>query len=143
MTQIVAQGYGLHEVLVKQEGFADGPCDLRNLEGVGETGPVVVVGGEKEDLCFILQPAKGLAVHDPIPVGEIAKPPFVHLPDPLSLFRARAERLRALAQTHGLRPYLLFLAGLSDGTTTEVMGEGLTENMDVVTGTQSGPPSRP
>ena len=56
----------------------------------------------------------GAPQHDPIPIGEIATPPFVRLPDPGALFAARAERLRALAQTHGLRPYLLFVAGLSE-----------------------------
>lgn len=56
----------------------------------------------------------GAPQHDPIPIGEVAKPPFCRLPDPQALFAARAERLRALAETHGLRPYLLFLAGLSE-----------------------------
>jgi FdhE protein len=56
----------------------------------------------------------GAPSHDPIPIGEIAKPPFVRLPDPGSLFTARAERLRALAETHGLRPYLMFLAVLTE-----------------------------
>ena len=51
---------------------------------------------------------------DPIPIGDAAAPPFVRLPDASNLFRSRAERFRWLAQTHGLKPYLLFLAGLSD-----------------------------
>jgi hypothetical protein len=54
MTQIVTQGYGFHEILVEQEGFSDCPRDLGDLEGMGEAGPVVVVGGEKEDLRLIL-----------------------------------------------------------------------------------------
>lgn len=54
----------------------------------------------------------GAPKHDPIPIGEIAKPPFVRLPDPRSLFAGRAQRLLALADGHELRPYLLFLAGL-------------------------------
>jgi FdhE protein len=52
--------------------------------------------------------------HDPIPIGEIAEPPFVCLPDPLTLFAARAERFRTLAEGHELGPYLRFLAALSD-----------------------------
>jgi FdhE protein len=56
----------------------------------------------------------GAPRHDPIPIGEIAKPPFVRLPDPTTLFAARAERLRFVAQTHGLGTYLTFLAGLCE-----------------------------
>jgi FdhE protein len=51
--------------------------------------------------------------HAPIPVGEIAKPPFARLPDPNTLFAHRSERLRVLAEGHELRPYLSFLAGLT------------------------------
>ena len=43
-------------------------------------------------------------------IGEEAKPPFAVLPDPSSLFHARAERLDALAPGHTLEPYLRFLA---------------------------------
>jgi FdhE protein len=51
---------------------------------------------------------------DPIPIGEIAKPPFVRLPDPPTMFARRAERLRTLADKHELRAYLVFVADLSD-----------------------------
>jgi len=47
-------------------------------------------------------------------IGEVANPPFVRLPDPLHLFGTRAARFRYLAEGHDLRPYLLFLAGISD-----------------------------
>jgi FdhE protein len=43
-------------------------------------------------------------------LGEIAKPPFAVLPDPLPLFEARSRRLAALAPGHRLEPYLRFLA---------------------------------
>lgn len=56
----------------------------------------------------------GAPRHDPIPIGEIATPPFSRLPEPERLFRARAERLLALAQDHDLAPYLRFLAAISD-----------------------------
>ena len=56
----------------------------------------------------------GAPRHDPVPIGEIAEPPFVRLPDPLTLFEARAQRFRALAEGHALAPYLRFLAALSD-----------------------------
>src|SRR5208282_6712076 len=68
MAQIVAKGYGLHKVLVEQEGLADGPRDLRDLERMGEASPVMVICGEKEYLGLVLQPSKGLAVDDPVPV---------------------------------------------------------------------------
>src|SRR5215470_1618708 len=51
--------------------------------------------------------------HDPIPIGEIAAPAFARLPEPHLLFARRAERLRALADGHELKSYLLFLAGLT------------------------------
>lgn len=56
----------------------------------------------------------GTIKHDPIPIGEIAKPPFAKLPDPPAMFARRAARLRVLADGHELRSYLLFLADLSD-----------------------------
>jgi FdhE protein len=52
--------------------------------------------------------------HDPIPIGEIAAPPFVRLPDPLTLFATRSLRFRTLAEGHQLGPYLLFLAAISE-----------------------------
>ena len=56
----------------------------------------------------------GAPRHDPVPIGEIAEPPFVQLPNPATLFAARAERLRALGEAHVLGPYLCFLAALGD-----------------------------
>jgi len=52
--------------------------------------------------------------HDPIPIGEVVKAPFARLPDPLAMFAGRSQRLKALADDHTLRSYLLFLAELSD-----------------------------
>jgi FdhE protein len=56
----------------------------------------------------------GAPRHDPIPIGEIAAPPFVRLPDPLTLFATRSLRFRTLAEGHQLAPYLLFLAAISE-----------------------------
>jgi FdhE protein len=47
-------------------------------------------------------------------IGEVATPVFVRLPEPLALFSTRAARFRYLADGHDLKPYLLFLAGISD-----------------------------
>ncbi len=52
--------------------------------------------------------------YDPIPIGEVAKPPFARLSDPLAMFAGRAARLRALADGHELHAYLKFLADLCD-----------------------------
>jgi FdhE protein len=51
---------------------------------------------------------------DPIPIGDIAKPPFARLPDPAAMFARRAERFRSLANGSALRLYLIFLADLCD-----------------------------
>jgi FdhE protein len=56
----------------------------------------------------------GAPPHDPIPIGEIAAPPFVRPPDPLTLFATRSLRFRTLAEGHQLGPYLLFLAAISE-----------------------------
>ncbi len=56
----------------------------------------------------------GAPRHDPIPIGKIAEPPFVRLPDPTTLFDARAGRFRVLSEGHPLAPYLRLLASLSD-----------------------------
>jgi FdhE protein len=49
-----------------------------------------------------------------VPIGEVAAPPFVRLPDPISLFAERTQRLRVLARGHELSAYLLFLASLTE-----------------------------
>ncbi|NNM72443.1 formate dehydrogenase accessory protein FdhE [Enterovirga aerilata] len=49
----------------------------------------------------------------PVMSGGVSTPPPVRLPDPASLFRRRAERLRALSAGHQLEPYLAFLADLA------------------------------
>jgi FdhE protein len=51
---------------------------------------------------------------DPIPIGEVVKPPFVRLPDPANMFSRRAQRLRSLAERHELGAYLTFVADVSD-----------------------------
>ena len=56
----------------------------------------------------------GAPRHDPIPIGEVAAPPFVRLPDAVTLFATRSLRFRMLAEGHQLGPYLLFLAALSE-----------------------------
>lgn len=49
---------------------------------------------------------------DPTVIGNISTPPFAVLPDPGTLFAARARRLRTYAAVSPLKPYLDFVAGL-------------------------------
>lgn len=70
---------------------------------------------------------------DPTVIGEVSAPPFVRLPDPLQLFVGRTLRLRALAATSEIAPYLRFLAALvelqyrvQDGLPEPVMPDAAT-----------------
>src|ERR1700733_6680147 len=56
----------------------------------------------------------GASARSPIPIGEVANPPFVRLPQPQTHFRLRAQRFAVLSQGHALEPYLRFLAGLAE-----------------------------
>ncbi len=50
----------------------------------------------------------------PAALGEQSAPPYAVLPDPATLFLARSQRLRTLAAQHPLKPYLSFVAGLTE-----------------------------
>src|SRR5262245_22109537 len=56
----------------------------------------------------------GAPERDMTSIGEVAKPDFARLPDPLQLFAARAARFRFLASGHDLAPFLAFLAGICE-----------------------------
>ena len=51
---------------------------------------------------------------DPSAIEGVKTAPFVRLPDPRSVFQRRAARLRGLASSHALAPYLSFLAAVAD-----------------------------
>ena len=51
---------------------------------------------------------------DPSAIQNIAKAPFVRLPDPAAIFAERAARFRKLAEASDLGPYLRFLAAVCD-----------------------------
>ncbi|MBB3773353.1 FdhE protein [Angulomicrobium tetraedrale] len=51
---------------------------------------------------------------DPTAIGNLSTPPFAVLPDPATLFAARAARLRAYAAVSPMAAYLSFVAGLVD-----------------------------
>ncbi|EXL05153.1 MULTISPECIES: formate dehydrogenase accessory protein FdhE [Brucella] len=63
-------------------------------------------------------------VPDPTVIGEISAPPFVQLPDPGALFARRAERLRFLGSVSPLKPYLEFIADLSEAQSEIAAGLG-------------------
>ena len=63
-------------------------------------------------------------VPDPTVIGEISAPPFVQLPEPGALFARRAERLRLLASASPLKPYLEFIADLSEAQSEIEAGLG-------------------
>lgn len=48
-----------------------------------------------------------------VPIGQVATPDAVRLPDPARLFAARAQRLDALSEDHPMAEFLRFLARLS------------------------------
>jgi FdhE protein len=52
------------------------------------------------------------AVVDPVDIGNVARPPFVRLPDLEKLFGRRAARLQALSAGHALADYLQFVTVL-------------------------------
>jgi FdhE protein len=56
----------------------------------------------------------GASLHNPVPIGNVAKPLFAVLPDPQTVFINRAARLRQLAAGHQLGSYLNFLADLAE-----------------------------
>lgn len=56
----------------------------------------------------------GAIIPDPSVLEGVVAPPFVHLPDPLSLFERRARRFHHLARTHQLGPYLTFLGHIAE-----------------------------
>jgi hypothetical protein len=68
MSQVMPEGNCLSYVLVEVKGSGYGPGYLRNLQRVGKPCHVVVTQGGNKDLCLMLEPAKSLAVDNPVPV---------------------------------------------------------------------------
>jgi FdhE protein len=76
---------------------------------------------------------KSAVVPDPTAIGNIASPPFARLPDPALLFSARSRRLRQLAETSNLAPYLNFLAVLAQAQNDIQSDLSLPESPDAET----------
>ncbi len=59
---------------------------------------------------------------DPTAIGEVSEPPFAVLPKPDAIFAARAKRLRTYAQVSPMKPYLEFVAAVTDAQLTIIPG---------------------
>src|SRR5918992_5833256 len=74
MAEIVAEPDRLREVLVQAEGARDPPRDPAGLERVREPGAVVVALRRDEHLRLVLEPPKGLRMHDSVAVALERRP---------------------------------------------------------------------
>ena len=79
VAQIMTQRNGLDKILVEAEGLRDRPGVLGHFQGVGQTGPVMVARRRQKDLCLILEPSKGFAVQDSVPVPLKGRPDIARL----------------------------------------------------------------
>ena len=74
VAQIMPKGNSLGQVLIQPQRAGDRARDLGHLKRVGQPGAVVVPLRREKYLCFLLQPAEGLAVENTIPVALEAGP---------------------------------------------------------------------
>jgi hypothetical protein len=74
MTQVVSQRDGLSQILIETEGFRDRSCNLRNLKGMRQSGPVMIAHWNEKDLGFVFQSPEGLGMDDSIPVVLEGRP---------------------------------------------------------------------
>ena len=79
--QIVPQSDGLHQIFIELQRLGDRPGRLAHLQRVCQPRPVMVTLRRKKHLCLVFQPAKRLAVNDPVPV------PLKNRPDITLFFR--------------------------------------------------------
>ena len=69
VTEVVSECDGFSEVFVQVERARYRPRYLGHLQGVRQTGGVVVAEWGYEDLCLVLQPPERLGVQDAVPVA--------------------------------------------------------------------------
>ena len=91
MAEIMAEGDRLDEVLVETECLTEGPGDLTDLQGMGETRTVVVSLRCDENLRLMLEAAEGLTVDDTVTITLEARAYVVRLLRPVSPLRFRGE----------------------------------------------------
>ncbi len=68
MPQIVRQRDRFRQVLVQVQGLGDRPGNLRNFQGMGEPGPVVVASRRQKHLGFMLEAPERLRMDNPIAI---------------------------------------------------------------------------
>jgi hypothetical protein len=66
---VMRQREGLDQIGIQVETRCDGARDLRNLDGVRQTGAKVVGDTMRENLSLILKPAKGAGVNDAVAIA--------------------------------------------------------------------------
>ena len=69
VSEVVAEGDGLGEVLVEPQRARARAGDLRDVERMGEPHPVVVALGREEDLGLVPQPPERLGVQDAVAIA--------------------------------------------------------------------------
>ena len=69
MSEGVAQGAGLGQVVVEMQGASDGSRNLGDLKGMGEPGHKRVTLGGDEHLSFVFQASEGVGVKDAVSVS--------------------------------------------------------------------------
>ncbi len=71
MTQVMTEGQGLGEVGIQIQRHGQGAGDLRHLQGMGQTGAIVISFMSDKDLGLLLEAPEGGGVDDAVPVpGE-------------------------------------------------------------------------
>ena len=105
--EVVRERHCFGEVFVEAERPGDRARDLRDLEGMGEPGPVVVAFVVDEDLRLVLKPAEGARMDDPVPV------PLIRRPQRFGRFRPAAARRAGTAAGGGTQsPLYLHVSNL-------------------------------
>ena len=68
VAQVMAQGYGLSQILVKAQGPCHRAGKAADLKSVGQAGAVMVPLRLEENLSLVLKAAEGLAVGNAVNV---------------------------------------------------------------------------
>jgi len=68
VAQIVGKGKGFGQFFVQTQSSRARLSNLSHLQGMGQTGTIIVTLVIDEDLGLILQPAKGRAVDDTVAI---------------------------------------------------------------------------
>jgi hypothetical protein len=74
VAQIVTEGNGLGELLVEPQHLGYAPGDLRYLERMRETCPIVIASRREEHLRLVLEAPERLAVNDAIAIALEGRP---------------------------------------------------------------------